>query len=152
MGYTYEKNEASKLFEAGDYEARIERIEKRVLPSGKEKLSFMFRIRDDVEQAEQNRCVFDDIWKERDNPEHYNRRRINQLLGTQDIEDGKTFADIDAVIEELQGASLIVHVVKTFDDYIGQEVNKVAYYKTSAHKPSQVGSTSAPVIDDDLPF
>ena len=154
-GYTY-KNESS-LLPDGDYEARIDTIGIKVLPSGKEKLTIMFRIRDDIDgQAYGNKCIFEDIWKEKDSPEHFNRRRINQLLGTQEVKDGTVFNSINDIIEFLkENNCLVLHIITIFDEYYGEDVNKVSYYKSSKHKPQVLvkGKKADEVVsDDDLPF
>lgn len=152
-GYTYEKDNGA-LMKDGDYEVKVELIEKKILPSGKEKLSVRYRVRDDIEQSYKNRCIFEDIWQEKENPHFFNRKRINQLLGTQNIAEGTTFGSIVDVIDYLTGACLIVHVGTVFNDYSGEDVNTVSYYKSSKNKPQTiVQEPVVQVIDDDsLPF
>ncbi len=160
MNYTYEADKSGGLIAEGDYEATLERMERKTLPSGKEKISCMFRIRSDVEQKYGNKCVFDDIWAEKDNPGVFNRRRLNQLMGTQEIEDGHVFEDINEVIDFLLGSNLIIHVGVEFDNYHGEDVNKVSYYKSSKAKPQSLGAKpeesknlgKVEVEEDDLPF
>lgn len=165
MPYTYDASEVSGLIKEGDYEATIERMERKTLPSGKEKLSVMYRIRSDVAgQSYGNKCIFEDIWAERDNPDVFNRKRINQLLGTQEIEDGTTFETINDVIDFLVGGNLIIHVGVELDTYHGEDVNTVSYYKSSKIKPQKLGQPETPkgveekpvqsgtIEDDDLPF
>jgi len=159
--YVYEKPKDS-LVKEGDYEARIESVEKKVLPSGKEKLSIRFRLRDDVGQAYGNKVVFEDIWSERDNPQFFNRRRINQLLGTQNIADGTRFDSIDDIVKFITGACLIVHIAIVFDDYRGEEVNTISFYRSSKNKPQTIASTTTTQVEtktggvvvsnEDLPF
>lgn len=151
MSYEYSKVES--LIAEGDYEARIENMEVKILPNGKEKLTIMYRIRDDVEQPYGNKCVFEDIWKEKDSPEHFNRKRLNMLLGTQDVKEGKVFDDINSIINYLIGSCVIIHVKKVFEEYYGEDRNRVGWYKSSNYKPKQIVET--PVVDikdDDLPF
>ena len=154
--YTYNANEnGSGLIKEGDYEVSIERIERKTLPSGKEKLSVMYRIRTDVEQQYKNKCVFEDIWAERENPKVFNRKRINQLLGTQKIEDGTTFETINDVINFLLYNNLIIHITVETDTYRGEDVNMIQYYKSSKEIPQSVPmkqSGNLPVVEDDLPF
>ena len=172
MAYTYDARESNGLVKEGDYEATIERMERKVLPrSGKEKLSIMYRIRSDVDgQAYGNKCIFEDIWKERDNPSVFNRKRLNQLMGTQEIEDGTTFETINDVIDFLLGGNLIIHVGVEFDEYYGEDVNKVSFYRSSKAKPQKLEKPnqeakaaeenptdanpvqSGIVEEDDLPF
>lgn len=150
---SYEYNKVESLMAEGDYEARIEKMEVRVLPNGKEKLTIMYRIRDDIEQPYANKCVFEDIWKEKDSPEHFNRKRLNMLLGTQDVEEGKVFDGINEIINFLTGSCLIIHVKKVFEEYYGEDRNRVGWYKSSNNKPkSLVGTPIAKTDNDDLPF
>lgn len=156
MSYSFEKE--NNLMAEGDYEAVIEKIETKTLDSGKEKLWIMYRIRSDVEgQKYGNKCLFEDIWREKDSPEHFNRRRINQLLGTQDfVKEGQVFETIQDVIDSLRGANLIIHVGVEFSDYKGEDINKVSYYKSSKYKPQTLTTAEAPkeieISDEDMPF
>lgn len=159
MPYTYNQSEAigGELLPAGDYEVTIERIERKTLPtSGKEKLSIMYRVRGDVEQPCKSRVVFEDIWAEREHPEFFNRKRLNQLMGTQKIEDGHVFENIAGVIDFLNGANLQIHVAVEFDDYTGKDRNQVKWYRSSKANPQELGANPAAqaleVEDKDLPF
>ncbi len=159
--YTYEKGEDFTLVEEGDYEATINKIEIKQTPSGKEKIAIQYRIRDDVEQKAKNRIVFEDIWKEKDSPEHFNRKRLNKLLDTQELEDGTVFNSITELLNELAGSYLIIHVTTEFNEYTNKEQNRVSYYKKSMSKPKSLtgrpisnanNTPSMPNTDDDLPF
>lgn len=163
MPYTYDASDASSLMVENDYEATIERMERKTLPSGKEKLSVMFRIRDDVDQKYRNKVLFKDIWEEKDNPGVFNRKMINKLLGTQEIEDGHEFETLNDVIDFLVGCNLIIHVSVEFDEYRGENVNTVSYYKKSKAQANVLGSPKPedkpdeePLfegeIDEELPF
>lgn len=154
MSYIYDASDSNGLVKAGDYEATIERIEKKTLPSGKEKLSIMYRIRSDVEQPYKNKCLFEDIWSERDNPNMFNRKRINQLLGTQNPEDGQVFETINDVIDFLTGCNLIIHVAVELDTYHGEDVNTISFYRSSKIKPQTLNESKAEetIKDDDIPF
>jgi hypothetical protein len=139
MSYKYDASDASGLVKEGDYEAVIERMEVKTIPSGKNKLSVAFRIRDDVDQAYKNKWIFKDIWPEKDNPEFFNRKQINQLLGTQVIEDGTEFPSINDIIKFLENATLIIHISIEFNEYRGEDVNTISYYKKTKIVPQQVG-------------
>lgn len=154
--YTYQSN-SNSIKKAGDYEVFIEDIGVKTLElSGKEKLSIRFRIRDDVEQEYKNGIVFEDIWHEREHPEYFNRIRLNKLLGTQQIEDGKVFDDINAVIDFLKGSYLCIHLEVEFDDYNKQDRNVIKYYKKTSYPLQTANSTTTQVVDDldddELPF
>ena len=147
----------------GDYEVSVEKIELRTLrTSGKVKVALQLRVRSDVEQEGKGRVIFDDVWKEKDHPEYFNRKRINMLLGTQDVKDGTVFDTIQDVMNALQGARMIAHVALEFDDFRGETINRVKWYRSSKTKPQTLGTaSSAPVTsgtasiemsDDELPF
>lgn len=162
MAYIYTKDGegvSNELLAQGEYEASIEKIEQKVTPNGKRKLSIWFRLRSDVEQEGKNHVVFDDIWAERDNPEYYNRKRLNQLIGTQHPEDGKTFAGIEDVIDFLTGSNVRLKIVRKMDDYRGAEVNEVSFYMATKSPAQTIGSADKPAVggkldltDDDVPF
>ena len=146
MAYKYDASDANGLVKEGDYEALIERMEVKTIPSGKNKLSVMFRIRSDVEQSYGNKVMFKDIWAEKDNPEVFNRKQINQLLGTQKIEDGQEFASINDVIRFLENAPLIIHISVEFDDYRGEDVNTISYFKKTKIVPQTLDDEKTEVL------
>lgn len=159
MSYTYQKTNIETLMPEGDYEARIENAELKTLPSGTQKLMITYRIRQDVDQMFQNKVMWEDIWRERANPEVFNRKRINQLLGTQDLKDGTVFNTINDIISFLKGKTLIIHVIQTFDEYNQKNINIVSWYKSSKVASSEPQPVAEPpkyeevvIQDDDLPF
>jgi hypothetical protein len=158
MSYTFAKvgNDKYDLIIDGEYEVTLENIIEATTMSGKKKLDITFRIRQDVEQAHQNRVVFEAIWQEKETS-FYNRKRLNQLLGTQEVKDGTVFNNIQDIIATLKGAKLVAKVITAFDDYRKQDVNKIAFYKSTQIKNKTLGdtkqTTSKPKInDEDLPF
>ena len=152
--YKLEKSvsyDTNNLINEGEYEVQLERMLEGETPSGKRKLDLMFRFRDVEGQGYVNRVLFDTIWKERET-EYYNRRRINMLLGTQHYEDGKTFKNIQEIIDEMLGSYLRIKVVVAYDDYRKEDVNKIQYYMSSQNQPKKVESKKVEVSEDDLPF
>lgn len=152
--YKLEKSvsfDTNNLINEGEYEVQLERMLEGETPSGKRKLDLMFRFRDVEGQGYVNRVLFDTIWKERET-EYYNRRRINMLLGTQHYEDGKTFKNIQEIIDEMLGSYLRIKVVVAYDDYRKEDVNKIQYYMSSQNQPKKLESKKVEVSEDDLPF
>jgi hypothetical protein len=148
MSYTFAKGQDKyELIKEGEYEVTLEQILEATTMSGKKKLDIVFRIREDVEQEHHNRVVFESIWQEKETS-FYNRKRLNQLLGTQEVKDGTTFNSIQDIIETLKNAKLRVKLIIAFDDYKKQDINKIAFYK-STQKPNK---KIAEVKDEDLPF
>lgn len=158
QSYTFTKENDYSLLNEGEYEVIIERIEEKVTQNGKKNISIMFRVREDLEQEGKNRILFESIWKERDT-DFYNRKRLNQLIGTQHFEDGKTFKDIADVLDNLKNAYLIVNVKQVYNDYKQEDENSIAYYKSSNHLPKALSAESVSkntkgieIPDEDLPF
>jgi hypothetical protein len=153
MSYTFNNNSNTfVLITEGEYETTLERIVEGETPNGKKKLEMMFVIEDSG--TFNKRKVFDTIWKERDT-EFYNRRRLNMLLGTQHFEEGREFANIQEIIQELTNTKVRIKIVKAFDDYRNEDVNKIAYYMTSTNQPKTLiekVEKQVEISDDDLPF
>ena len=155
--YTFTKEESYALLAEGEYEVRIEKIEEQVSKNGKKNISIMFRVRDDIEQEGKNRVIFESIWKEKDT-EFYNRKRLNQIIGTQHFEDGTVFKDINDVLSHLKNVVLIAVIKQVFDDYRQEDINVISYYKTSQHLPKALdtapvkNNTEKIVAEEDLPF
>lgn len=151
MSYTYEKVDL-ELVPAGDYEVTLEVFEKRLAGANKtEKLYLQYRIRSDVEQPRKNSCLFEDIWKEKESPEHFNRKRINQLLGTQNVKDGQVFDTINDVINFMLGSNLKLHVTVEFDEYQGRNINRVAWYRSSDFKNKSIEQPKPEPKQEEVP-
>lgn len=159
QSYTFTKEENSYgLLPEGEYEVVIERIEEQVSKNGKKNISIMFRVRDDIQQEGVNRVLFESIWKEKDT-DFYNRKRLNQLIGTQHFQDGTVFKDINDVLNNLKGVYLIAVVKVVYNDYKQEDENGISYYKTSNHLPKALSSEPVKkntqgieIADEDLPF
>lgn len=155
MPYKFDASAVSTgydLIQPGEYELVIEDIAIKTVPStGTEKISIKYRVRSDVEQKYPNRVLFEDLWKEKADPRFFNRKRLNQLMGTQKIEDGKTFDGIEEVIDFLKGSNLVGVVKIEHNSYYGKDENSIAYYKSSKQQPKVLGGGKE-VADEDLPF
>lgn len=162
--YVYE-DEENELKPEGDYEVYVERMEVRVLSTGTEKLSIQYRIRSDIEQPYGNCCLFEDIWKEKENPNVFNHVRINKLIGTQHPAKGTKFNGINEIINFMLGKRLVVHLVQTYDNYYNKTINTISYYKATSDAPKQLQPAQPQmqpkaklepkyeeISDDDLPF
>lgn len=162
MPYKFDKNEAAsnELLPDGDYECYIEKAEfKATKTAGRKKISLQIRVRSDIEQECKNRVLFDDIWSDKETNTVYDGKKINRIMGTQDIPDGKEWLTIQDVVKDMIGINLIAHVVKTHDDYNDCDVNQIKFYKTSEHKPQKLGDEPTAknipddfISDDDIPF
>ena len=166
MGYSYTRGESSyDLIEEGDYEVEIEKASVRQTPNGKENISVQFRIRSDVEQKFQNRVVFDSIWRDKENPNLFNQKKMFRILDAcKDIPDTIEFETVDDYIKLITGEKLIIHVSIDDDEWNGQvtQRNGIPYMMPTKHPDKVLGAikVEAPkdnvetiaVESDDLPF
>lgn len=151
MAYVYDQKKAQdyNCIPKGEYEVYIEKMRLQETPNNKKKVAIQFRIRSDVDQAFQNRVLFEDLWQEKDSG-LYNTNRLNKILNTQPIEDGKTFENIEEIITFLEDKPLMIGVYISFDEYLQEDVNKISYFKAAEHE-----MTPQPTEDEEsteLPF
>ena len=145
----YSASQAEKiLLDTGDYEATITNVDIRSFTSGTQYLNIAFYIENF------GNFVYDKIFREKEKPTEFNNRRVGQLLGAV-----KYKADVNSDFELtqiLKNRKLIIHVSKEFDNYLGEEINKVKYYKSSDKQTETTADANKPAInivdDSDLPF
>lgn len=152
--YTEEKRE---LVKEGAYECFIEKAVINETQSGKSKIDLTIRVRNDVEQDFKNRVIYDTIWKDKENDELYDRRKINKILGTQKVKEGTSFADIDAVLNVIRGASLIANVGVRFSEYRGKDENYIKWYNTTqvaaqTFNKAPITNETIEITEEELPF
>lgn len=157
MSYKFNESEAneSELLPEGDYEVTLEKAEFKETPtSRRKKIGLSYRVRSDVEQPCKNRVLFDDIWTDKETNSIYDNKKINRIMGTQNIADGKEWTTIQDVVKDMLGINLIAHVAVKHDDYNNKDVNAITYYKESKHKPQTLGNnaTAIDIDEDDIPF
>lgn len=154
-GYTY--NAESSVKKEGAYECVIEKMEVGETQSGVKRINITFRIRSDVEQAYKGGTIFDTIWREKENPDFYDRRKINRLLGTQQLKEGTTFANIEEIVKFLTNKTLQVNLGVRFSEYSGKDENVVKFY-SSSKAVAQTFTTNfttndtIEITEEDLPF
>lgn len=150
-GYTY--NAESNVKKEGVYECFIEKLEQGETNNGIKRINITFRIRSDVEQEYKGGTIFDTIWREKENPEFYDKKKINRLLGTQNVKEGTTFASIEEVIKCLNGAKLQVNLGVRFSEYSGKDENYVKYYGSSkVVEQTFANNDTIEITEEDLPF
>lgn len=158
MPYIFDKDAAKQKSEPlpeGKYECFLDSWERRTLPqSGKEKISLKFIVRKDIDQPCQRRVIFDDLWRERENPNYWTKWKVNSLIATQpEIPNGLSFEEIDDVLNFLVGKLMLLTV--GIDTYNDKEYNVVKYRDATKHPMKTMGQKAqAPVLEDDdgLPF
>ena len=166
LGMTFDSSFDTNLIDQADYEVVISKAEKRtVASSGKVKLAIDFKIRDDVDQKFKNKHAFDDLWQDKNNSHWFDLAKLNNLIKTQKglPTYKETFSDVDECIQYLNGLQMIITIAKEFDDYRGEDVNRVKYLSARPTQHFTGSSVSAPVEsapveagsplpDNDLPW
>ncbi len=160
--YTFNATDAKEgeLMPNGEYECCIEKVEfKQTKTSGRKKMALQIRVRNDVEQNCKNRVLFDDIWTDKDTNTIYDGKKINRIMATQDIADGKEWKTIQDVANDMTGINLIAVVTQKHDDYSDKEVNVIQRYKKSEHMPQKLGDGQVEknipddfINEDEIPF
>lgn len=150
-GYTY--NAESSVKKEGAYECIIEKMEIGETQSGVKRVNITFRIRSDVEQAYKGGTIFDTIWREKENPDFFDRRKVNRLLGTQNVKEGTTFGSIDEIVKFLTGQPLQVNLGTRFSEYSGKDENVVKFYSSSkVVAQTFTDNETIEITEEDLPF
>ena len=157
------------LESAKDQEVILQKAERKFTQSGKKYLSLQFFIRDDVEQPNSGRYIFENIWPDKNNPDEFDSRKLQALLLVQGEKGQYDFEDEDELIQLINGFTLRLTVEKKpADEYNDEDYNQVKYcsYKPSLLKPQSVDAevnaselkqspSSAPINmedDESLPF
>ena len=156
------KDERDNLVPAGSYEATASCGGVSLNNYGEEIIRLSWKIREDVNQACQGRIVFDDIRKEKNNPNEFNQQKIYEIIhGGQDHADKGAkfqFETYDDICLYLNGMNAIIDVdVRTSNS--GKKFNCIkfgGYHPTNAK--GQTLASAAPatdvsdIDDDQLPF
>lgn len=162
---SFSNKETYELIEQGEYEVILEKAELAKTKNGeKTYIALSFRIRNDVEQKFQNKLIFENIWKDKDNQNHYDDAKIQKILLTQGPNGKYEFANgYPELIQYINGLSMRITIEKKEADQWHEEpYNQVKYrsYKPSNAKPQELVSnqplsqnlSNIEVNDDDLPF
>lgn len=159
----------------GDYEVIITTAEVTRTSNGKDKINLVYTIRNDVAQSYQNGLIFDSIWKKKNPNEDdrsigdFNFGQLMAIANAAKLPDGKEYADLNALLAELVGKPLRVHLYH--DDYNDKWYEKIDRHEPTTlaavkHKTKGKSSTAAPApahapapapaaaseADDDYPF
>ena len=167
--YEFSDREERELIDEGVYEVVLDTAEVRSYKSdsSKQYLSLKYIIRQDVEQKFCGRWVFESVFRDKNNPDQFDHRKLQKIILTQKGKDTfqNKFANEDELIQYINGLTMQIHIsVKDPDDYHETQYNEVKYlsYRPSSVKLAELGTpatTAAPkkqeFIDfntDELPF
>ncbi len=137
MGFStnYEDIQDFDLIPKGEYEVIITKIEERTTPNGATGMNFTLTIRNDVEQACKNRCIFYTIWKRRDptqadmQVQGYSFKQIMQLAKAVRLPAGKNYETVYSLCDELSGK--IMRVTVGHREYNGRTYEDVKFMNES---------------------
>ena len=101
-----------ELIPDGKYEAHLDTVEKKVSRSGKEMLSLVFKIREDVQQLGQGRLIFDNVMRDSVKTDYFDVAKIGCIISTQPNHP-KSFQSEDQALQFINGIDLIILVSHT---------------------------------------
>lgn len=131
------------VLDNGDYEVVVKLSKGQTQDKSKDFLNCDFFVRDDFEQKFKGAHVFDKMWRDTTNPQWFDLKKSGTMLITQKGKEGYRgkFDEVDEFIQYMNGANMIITVVKKYDDYSGKEVNEVKYL---SYSPSKLGAYVKP--------
>ena len=151
------------LVAAGTYETVLSASFKRA-QSGTEYINLGFKIRDDIDQENQNRIVFEKVFKDKETGE-YKTKRLQKILSIQGdpkkVPNARyNFDSIEDIIQFINGFAVKIGVkIGEPDEYHEEEYNYITFFAKGEAPQSLTSTTSSPtsttnvdVNDEDLPF
>lgn len=156
--------ERDNLVPAGTYEATAVCGGVSVNNFGDEVIRLSWKIREDVEQSCGGRIVFDDIRKDKNNPDEFNQQKIYEIIhGGQDHNDKASkfqFDSYDDICLHLNGLNARIDVdIRASNS--GRKFNCIrfgGYHPTQAKGQTIGGAAAAPKksnfddLDGEVPF
>ena len=162
LNFEYQESKFSLVSE-GIYECILS-ITPKTTQTGKNYISLDWKIRDDVEQENQGRHVFEKVWENKDQPGTYSMTKFNKILSIQGEKGKYNFDDYDELFQFINGWNVRCGVkIGEPDEYQQDEYNYITFYSPTKF-PTQtlsVASTEGTVSkqikpedikDEDLPF
>lgn len=123
--FTLNHSNTGGLIPAGDYECIIQDVINAVSKGGTEHLTARLIVRNDVEQAYQNKYIYYDIWKMKATGD-YDERKFNELGKSANLENGKVYASLDEFFNDLKLKPVKVTVYHdTFNNYTSVKVSRL---------------------------
>lgn len=140
----------------GEYECRIVKAEQTKTKKDTPYLNIDMVIREDVEQPCARKHIWDSLFKNRETGQ-YSEKRMNQICQAAGIPEGVEISSIQDFCDTVILRCVRAVVKHKMDDYKGEKVSYVAYYKPSkfpVDNPEPGDNTSAvdDVDDEELPF
>lgn len=163
-------DEATTFYvEDGTYEVVVTQAKEGATKNGSEYMDFRLTIRNDVQQKSQNSNIFYKIWKSKETGQ-YNMGMVQALCKALRVENGKTYASVDALLDDLLGRYMRVTVKNEENEFQGKIFENLNVKRTEETKAPQLnhtfkadelekiqqarngGQPAVEVTNDDLPF
>lgn len=122
MAYTYE------LISEGPHECVISSAGLATTQRGTEYIKLNLAVRNDIESPNKNRVIFDNLWLS-EKARQYSERKMGAILSANDFTEGRKFETDNDWCGAVLGLPIIAVVKHKYDDYRGENVAYVSYYK-----------------------
>ena len=151
MNFKVDYDAATNLVAPGSYECRIVEAFTNATSSGTLFFSVRMVIREDVEQQHKGRIIFHRIWRKKEptaedmTVDGYSFKQLMSLCRAAQLPNGKSYASLDDLGNDLAGRDLKVTVEHEFNDYRGEMEVKVKWLNKTEIVQSTAQSTPPPV-------
>lgn len=150
MNFKVDYDAATNLVAPGSYECRIVEASTNATSSGTLFFSVRIAIRDDVEQPHKGRIIYHRIWRKKEptaedmTVDGYSFKQLMSLCRAAQLPNGKSYASLDDLGNDLAGRDLKVTVEHEFNDYHGETEVKVKWLNKTEIVQSTAQSTPLP--------
>lgn len=137
MNFKVDYDAANNLVAPGSYECRIVEAFTNATSSGTLFFSVRMAIRDDVEQPHKGRIIFHRIWRKKEPTaedmavDGFSFKQLMALCRAAQLPNGKSYASLDELGNDLAGRDLKVAVEHEFNDYRGETEVRVKWLNKS---------------------
>lgn len=142
MSFKVDYDSANNLVAPGSYECRIVEAFTNATSGGTLFFSVRMAIRDDVEQPHKGRIIFHRIYRKKEptaedmTVDGYSFKQLMSLCRAAQLPNGKSYASLDDLGNDLAGRDLKVTVEHEFNDYRGEKEVRVKWLNKSDILPS----------------
>ena len=150
MNFKVNYEAAQDLIAPGTYECRVAEAFTNATSSGTLYFSVRMAIRDDVEQPHKGRIIFHRIWRKREPTAEdmtvggFSFKQLMALCRAAQLPNGKSYASLDDLGNDLAGRDLKVTVEHEFNQYRGETEVKVKWLNKTEIVQSTAQSTPPP--------
>ena len=147
MNFKVDYDAANNLVAPGSYECLIVEASTNATSGGTLYFSVRMVIRSDVEQPHKGRIIFHRIWRKKEptaedmTVDGYSFKQLMSLCRAAQLPNGKSYASLDDLGNDLAGRDLKVTVEHEFNQYCGETEVKVKWLNKTEIVQSTAQST-----------